>query len=195
MPKPRRYHHGDLRASLIETAFVRLASDPPEGLTLRRIAADVGVSPMAAYRHFADLDGLLAAVATAGFEKLSAHLREAEAKLPGARRVEALGMAYLEFAKASPGLYRLMFSRHSDATKGNEDFARAAAAAYGILLDAVRDALPANRAAETEELAAVLWTSVHGTADLVMSQLIPVGAGPSVTVCERIVAAVARLID
>lgn len=196
MPKRRRYHHGDLRASLIEAVFVRLASGPPEGLTLRGIAADVGVSPMAAYRHFADLDGLLAAVATAGFEKLGAHLGAASAKLPaGARRVEALGMAYLQFAENSPGLYRLMFSRHLSAFKSDEGLARAAAAAYAILLDTVRDALPPLRAAEAEEMATVLWVSVHGTADLTMSQLLPAGADPSATVGERIVARVARLID
>jgi hypothetical protein len=51
---------------------------------------------------------------------------------------------------------------------------------------------PPDRAAETEELAAVLWASVHGTADLVMSQLIPAGADP---VGERIMAQVARLLD
>jgi hypothetical protein len=49
-----------------------------------------------------------------------------------------------------------------------------------------------HRAAETEELAAVLWASVHGTADLVMSQLIPADADP---IGERIVAQVARLLD
>ena len=101
-------------------------------------------------------------------------------------------MAYLQFARTAPGLYRLMFGRHSDAIKRDENFARAAAAAYGILLDAVRDALAPTRAAETEELAAVLWVSVHGTADLVMSQLIPTGADP---IGERIVAQVARLLD
>ena len=62
------------------------------------------------------------------------------------------------------------------------------------LIEAVfaRLALPPDRAAETEELAAVLWASVHGTADLVMSQLIPTGADP---IGERIVAQVARLLD
>jgi hypothetical protein len=51
---------------------------------------------------------------------------------------------------------------------------------------------PPDRAVETEELAAVLWASVHGTADLVMSQLIPTGANP---IGERVVAQVARLLD
>ncbi len=55
-----------------------------------------------------------------------------------------------------------------------------------------RLALPPDRAAETEELAAVLWASVHGAADLVMSQLIPAGVDP---IGERIVAQVARLLD
>ena len=68
--KPRSaYHHGDLRNALIEHAFAALRTVGPESLSVRALADEIGVSPSAAYRHFADREALLAQLARIGFER------------------------------------------------------------------------------------------------------------------------------
>ena len=62
---------------------------------------------MAVYRHFADLDGLLAAVAARGFEMLTEYLNAAQNQAK--TRLEQLGVAYVDFAHANPSIYRLIF--------------------------------------------------------------------------------------
>jgi AcrR family transcriptional regulator len=61
------YHHGSLRDALLDAALVRLQADGVAKLSLRALAADVGVSPTAVYRHFEDKSALLATIASDGF--------------------------------------------------------------------------------------------------------------------------------
>ena len=61
---PKTYHHGNLRAELLDTALEQLRAGSAEDLSLRALARAVGVSQTAPYRHFADKGELLAAMAT-----------------------------------------------------------------------------------------------------------------------------------
>ena len=74
----RPYHHGDLRAALLDAALELLEED--ETFSLRAVARRAGVSPNAPYRHYADKEALLAALATYGFAQLADRL-EAAAEL------------------------------------------------------------------------------------------------------------------
>jgi AcrR family transcriptional regulator len=87
--KRRSYHHGRLRQALLDAAVARLLEDESAAVSLRALAADVGVSPMAVYRHFADVDSLLAALAVRGFQMLAEHLSSVQGR--GRARVEKLG--------------------------------------------------------------------------------------------------------
>lgn len=110
------YHHGNLRAALIDAALGLAAENGPDAVVLREAARLVGVSHNAAYRHFSDRDALLSAVgmrALAEFGALMAR-RIAEAA-PGESdgpaalaRFEASGRAYVEFAVTRPGLFRMV---------------------------------------------------------------------------------------
>ncbi len=100
------YHHGDLRAALIDAAETLL--DAGGDISLREAARMAGVSPTAAYRHFADKDALLAALAVRGFQEFGLALDEAAARDPG-NELAARGRAYIRFALARPGRFRLMF--------------------------------------------------------------------------------------
>jgi AcrR family transcriptional regulator len=97
-----RYHHGDLKRALLDAAATLVDIRGREALTLREAARRAGVSEAAPYRHFANLDELLGAVALEGYEMLIADLEIA----PSARRVRE---AYLAFASDFPGRYQLMF--------------------------------------------------------------------------------------
>ena len=113
----RRYHHGDLRAALVEAGLKLLADSTGDAPGLREVARAVGVSAAAVYRHFPSREALLRALAFAGLERLGA--AQAAAMAGGATAKDAFnasGRAYVRFALANPSLYRLIF-----ATAGGSD--------------------------------------------------------------------------
>jgi AcrR family transcriptional regulator len=111
MSRESSYHHGDLRAALIEAAEAEIERGGYENLSLRELAASLDVSRAAPYRHFVDRRALLAALAAEGFDELTTIYRKAIAagNTPRAR-LAASGRAYLAFAADRPQLFRLMFA-------------------------------------------------------------------------------------
>ena len=107
----RTYHHGDLHTALIDTGLSWLATRQGEDISLREIARLVGVSATAVYRHFPDKQALIAALCARGEAALAVALGEsAEAAGGGTAGFGASGQAYVRFALANPGLFRLMMS-------------------------------------------------------------------------------------
>jgi AcrR family transcriptional regulator len=112
----RSYHHGDLRSALVCAAVARVEEVGAEHVSLRAVAAEVGVSPSAAYHHFADKDALLGEVAAQGLQHLVVAVSTQVAAIPaGSReaarlRFRAAGQAYVEFALSHPQLFRVAFS-------------------------------------------------------------------------------------
>src|SRR5256885_13335679 len=95
------YHHRDLRAALLRAAGKRLEKQGITALSMREAARRVGVSHNAPYRHFADREALLAALAAQGFEMLGQAMRGHAGR--------AMGEAYVRFALQYPQRFRLMF--------------------------------------------------------------------------------------
>lgn len=167
------YHHGDLHNALMTAAEAELIEKGVEGFTLRGCAKRAGVSHAAPAHHFRDATGLLTALAADGFRRFVAALQRRRAAAPADpnSRLAASGLAYVDFATANPALFRLMFSSQrpdfSDAA-----LQEAAAAAFNDLVAcvaAIRGRDPrADKAAMVDVLAA--WATVHGLADLLMSQ-------------------------
>ena len=147
--KPKkRYHHGDLRRALIDDAVQTIASQGIGALNLRQLAARVGVTSGAPYHHFASREALLAAIAEDGFLELEARLLAARDAAPteAGPRLEALGEAYVRFAIANPGAFRVMF--HGDAM--TEGPTKAGLRAFDLLRETVlacqsEGAAPAGR--------------------------------------------------
>ncbi|MGL5862739.1 MAG: TetR/AcrR family transcriptional regulator [Phycicoccus sp.] len=111
------YHHGNLRAALLETGVELAREHGPDGVVLREVARRTSVSHNAAYRHFAHREALLAEIAAFGAAQLeTAMVRRLEtvpddAPAPRARRrLREIGRAYVEFALAEPGLFAVSFS-------------------------------------------------------------------------------------
>ena len=108
-PSKRGYHHGDLRRALVEAALVAIEELGPEGFNLRDIARRVGVAASAPYRHFADKDALLAAVAAECSERLGAAMDAAVAAAEDPLdRFRQTGIAYVRFAVENPAHFRVM---------------------------------------------------------------------------------------
>jgi len=110
----KSYHHGNLREALLETAFNLVDSEGVEGLSMRALARETGVSSAAPFRHFADKQLLLQAVAEKASENLQQKLDEAARDRDDAlTQFRAMTVAYVRFAAEHPNLFRLVQSTPS----------------------------------------------------------------------------------
>jgi AcrR family transcriptional regulator len=182
-PTRESYHHGDLRRTLLDTALELIAERGAEGFSLREAARAVGVSPAAAYRHFADKPALLVALAAEGHGRLAAAMEKAVARLPteldrGARALaafSAIGHAYVEFAVRNPSFFRVMFGPAMKEEGFEPCCAPSGRDAYDILgftLDEVvrTEVIPAASRPGGEIVA---WSTVHGFATLLVDGALP----------------------
>ncbi|MFF9624018.1 TetR/AcrR family transcriptional regulator [Streptomyces griseosporeus] len=162
MPQASAYHHGDLRAACLRAARELLEEDGSAGLSLRAVARRAGVSPTAPYRHYADREALVSAVAAEGYRELTEHLKAAHPAPSTPDDLAAVAVAYVRFALEHPAMFRVMFAEPCDPTSEERVAATAAISAYvqGI----VRDAFPG--ADDTGALATTVWALVHGLAFL-----------------------------
>lgn len=169
----RPYHHGDLRGALLRAAQDMLDEGGPAAVGLREAARRAGVSPTAPYRHFADKDALLAALATEGFKALSAAL--AQAAQPEEGRLNRMGEAYVRFALANPGRFRLMFGQGAAQLGRDPVLAEAAKATFAALGGVTGSAAPSpvrdSMAARAPAIRG--WAFVHGLAFLLLDGMLP----------------------
>jgi AcrR family transcriptional regulator len=187
-PPKGRYHHGDLRRALLEAALDLVTTQGVEAFSLREAAREVGVSPAAAYRHFADKAALLQALALDGMGRLALAMERAIEQAPGApgtparaaAELAAVGQAYVAFAVLHPAHFRVMFGAFCPGAELDEVPPEAAPRGrdpFQILVDAL-DALVATGAIPGvaragAEVAA--WSAVHGFASLLVSGSLPLG--------------------
>jgi len=167
----RGYHHGDLKEALCRAALELVAEDGPRGLKLAEVCRRAGVSVAAPYRHFADKDALLAMVAERGFAQFAVSLERAAAKrkLGSLARLEALGLAYVAFARTQPEMFRVMFGANSPKTECGERQA-VASRAFGVFVHAIVECQKAQTLprGEPEKIALAVWAHVHGLAALLL---------------------------
>lgn len=110
MPGKRStYHHGDLRAALIQAADEIIAEGGIEAFSLRAAAQRAGVSPAAPAHHFGSAKGLLTEVALLAFERVGRYIEEAGHSDDVVTDMRALSLAFVTFAVDHPGHFRLMF--------------------------------------------------------------------------------------
>jgi AcrR family transcriptional regulator len=150
------------RERLIEAAATLLDAGGPAAVTLREVGKAAGVSHNAPYRHFADKDALLAAVAARELARQGENLGR------GGEDIGALLRGYVRWALRYPERFRLTFGRWE---KGDDGLGEAAGAARSALTLAVaaaqaRGELPK---ADPERLSALLLALAHGAADLQLS--------------------------
>jgi AcrR family transcriptional regulator len=176
-----RYHHGDLHNSLLEAARRLLEESGPSALNLREIARRVGVSAPSAYHHFANLDAIAVALAEQGFSELDEHMDVAPTNARG--RLAPVGHAYIAFARANPGLYRLMFGEgFRAASEGSETVRALRHRAYDKVRVGLRKRLPPE---EVPAASLFLWSLTHGLALLMIDGQVDPGADAQVLI-ERV---------
>jgi AcrR family transcriptional regulator len=123
MPRPGkdRYHHGDLRAALIETAAELIAERGMRGFSLAETSRRLGVAVSAPYAHFKDRDDLLAAVWVRAFELFYAALVPATAEFSEpADRLAAMASAYVRFAAGNRPMFEVLYESGLDKSRHPE---------------------------------------------------------------------------
>ena len=108
------YHHGNLREALIEAGIKYMSENGEEGLSLRRISADCGVSHAAAYSHFSDKNALLAAMRDHVTRQFIESMDQTASQYHGdPNLVVHLGRSYVEFFVEHPHYYLFLLYRMS----------------------------------------------------------------------------------
>lgn len=171
----RTYHHGDLRAALLDEGLRILATRDADALSLREVARAVGVSATAVYRHFPDKNALMTALALEGLKQLGASQASASEQAGGgAPGFAATGRAYVAFALENPALFRLIFASPA-LERGGGTLALAGCTtrddAGGLLL---ANAARIAGAGDASVVAARSWALVHGLAMLMLDGQIPI---------------------
>ena len=171
----QRYHHGDLGPALLAAGIELAREGGPDAVVLREATRRVGVSPNAAYRHFADRDALLSAVSDAALATLATGIDALfDAIPPGTpdavarAQLRAVGTGYVAFALDEPGLFRAGFfvsdnlEKSSAASKSGPS-GRSPLELLSVALDefVASGIMPVERRPNAEFLA---WSSVHGFA-------------------------------
>lgn len=167
----RAYHHGDLRAALIQAALDMLEHDGSAGLSLRAVAKAVGVSEAAPYHHFADKEALERALAAEGFGRLTDRLTGALLVAGPGEDLLRLAAAYVGFALDGRGLFRLMGRLPLDRAQHDELAALSEGALTPLAAAVARRMLPWGADADIVGFAALtLWTQLHGLAEILLSR-------------------------
>jgi AcrR family transcriptional regulator len=176
------YHHGALAEAMVDEALREVRDRGSDELSLRRLATTLGVSPSAAYNHFADKDALLKDVGRCGHDALDERMASATALHTGrsnaaaVARFRALGEAYVAFALEDPHLFRLTFSPLCFADGGDVD-----SGPFQRLSDSLDDLETRGllRAGIRDNLDLAVWSAVHGLCLLALEGAVPREAAPT----------------
>jgi len=177
MPRPgksdlsargNRYHHGDLRAALIDTAIELIGERGVRGFSMAEASRRLGVAVSAPYAHFADRDDLLAAVAVRAFELLGSSLvPQSEAHTDPADRLAGMARAYVRFAATKRPLFEVLYEPGLDKARYPE--IEAAERPVTDAFEACVRALSGGEGPHADDLAFALEATAHGHAMLLLS--------------------------
>jgi len=182
------YHHGDLRAACVRAAIELLDERGETALSLRAVARRAGVSPSAPYRHYADREALVSAVAAVGYRQLAERLAAVHPSPSTAEQLASVATAYVQFALERPALFRIMFGEPCD--RDNDERVGATAAVSLYVRAIVERSFPQ---ADADALATAVWAVVHGLAVLHLDGKLD--APTPAAVADRVTGAIQALLS
>ncbi len=164
----------NLREACLREALAIIDAEGVERLSLREVARRLGVSHQAPYKHFPSRDHILAEIVARAFDGFAGHLDARPRRDDPHEDLAEMGRAYLDYARAHPLQYRLMFGDLLPDLKKHPDMMRNARHAFALLSDGVRRV--ASMAGESGEDSRValdalfVWSTVHGLARILQSR-------------------------
>ena len=170
----------DFRERLCAAAERLFAEHGPDAVTMRQLAAELGVSPMTPYRYFQDKNDILAAVRTNGFNRFAEALEIARDGAVSARaKGAAVGEAYVRFAFEHPHTYKLMFDLNQPDEGDYPELVAAGERARATMSGYVKDQIAAGDLApgDPHEIGKMFWAATHGAIVLELAGKLPPGAG------------------
>jgi len=167
-----RYHHGDLRETLLRAAERMIDADVSRTFSLRELAREAGVSHAAPYKHFPDRGRLVVALAERWMGAFVAEQQAAAGEAEPREELLSVGVAYVRYAHDHPARFTTIFDPALNRPRApvTPAFGESVRQHTALLHDAVGRAvaagvLPGDDVATT---AAALWSQAHGLATLVM---------------------------
>ena len=159
----------DFRERLCEAAERLFAERGPDAVTMRQLAAELGVSPMTPYRYFQDKEDILAAIRTNGFNRFADTMEAARAS-------RQVGEAYIKFAFEHPHTYKLMFDLNQPHEADYPELVAAGERAKATMSGWVKD-LIAQGAMEgdPQQIGLMFWAAIHGAVVLELAGKLPPG--------------------
>ncbi|HLY33481.1 MAG TPA: TetR/AcrR family transcriptional regulator [Jatrophihabitantaceae bacterium] len=179
----RGYHHGNLREALVEAGVALARDGGPTAIQLRAVSRQAGVSHNAAYRHFANQEDLVAAVAERCMHQLGLLMIERMQVVTvrdrvrrAQERLQAIGLAYIEFARTEPGWFRTAFTSaqpHPSAEKARETPPPADerfTSPFALLNERLDELVEVGAVTPARRQGAefVAWSAVHGISSLLL---------------------------
>ncbi|MEM6942060.1 MAG: TetR/AcrR family transcriptional regulator [Pseudomonadota bacterium] len=158
------YHHGDLKAQLIEATRELVEEKGPDHFSVSEACRRAGVSTAAPYKHFKDKTEMLREVASGGMQRQYQQMIDEIAPHPPGTlaRIVALGRVYVRFAVAEPGVFRLMFGLSKD-HEGDETLVALGHGTFGVVQREVALCRGSDVIEPQDEgRAFLLWSFVHG---------------------------------
>ncbi|MEM6305484.1 MAG: TetR/AcrR family transcriptional regulator [Pseudomonadota bacterium] len=162
--KKENYHHGDLRAGLIEATRQLVEEKGPDGFSVSDACRLAGVSTAAPYKHFKDKTDMITAMVMEGMMRHAQNMMTALEPIPPGTpaRIKALGQQYVEFALNEPGLFQLKFGGFTSKVD-NPELDAAGEATFDLVLNEVADCLGESEITqEVRQRGFILWSFVHG---------------------------------
>ena len=164
------------RERLIDAAERLFAAHGLDAVTMRQLAAELGVSPMTPYRYFADKDAILAAVRARAFNRHADALEAAMAASRGEDPFEAsdaVGRAYVEFAFAHPEAYKLMFDVEQPNANEYPELVAAGERSRATMTAHLRPLIDAGRVrGDAELIGHMFWSAMHGAIQLQLAGML-----------------------
>lgn len=167
----------DVRERLLRAAHDLLATEGPTALTVRRIAAEAGMSTMNLYSRFGGKDGVVEQLFVDGFTRLGEAMDEVASTDDPMAELEACGVAYRRFALENPTYYAIMFEGVVADFEPSPEAMAAAEATLRRLANSLHRAMQTGLLAPADPLqtAAVVWATCHGVMSLELREMGPPG--------------------
>lgn len=194
MLKKTHYHHGNLRAQILQTAFNLLDTQGIDAVGIRKIARLLDVAHSAPANHFKNKQALLSALATESFRDLNTHIAQQHSQQSQNLRpaIHAFSDSIVAFGLKHPNRYQLLWRkeyRHAQSDEIDE----AMEGIYSVLTEILK-AHATKKQVDIESQAIALWSLIHGYVLLRLDENLSEGYD-AVTGVKRQIAIIDVLID